>query len=68
MLDHHIEILEALLSYLMRSQDQHKDLLLVESMEKIAIVKKEIEIAVRHRHKLMKVNEMGIEYIDGNLY
>ncbi len=65
-LDHHIEVLEAILSYLIRSQDQYKDLSLGEYEEKIATVKKEIEFAVRRRNKLMKINEMGIEYSDGN--
>jgi hypothetical protein len=65
-LDHHIEILEAILSYLIRSQDQPNDLSLAEYEKKIATVKKEIEFAVRQRHKLMHINEMGIEYRDGN--
>jgi hypothetical protein len=65
-LDHHIEILEAMLSFLIGLQDLHKDLLLPQHDKKIATVKREIDFAVRQRQKLKKIKEMGIEYMDGN--
>ena len=65
-MDHHIEILEAILSFLIRLPDPHKDLLLPQRDKKIATVKQEIDFAVKQRQKLKKIKEMGIEYMEGN--
>ncbi len=67
-IDHHIEILEAMLSYLVQLQNQRRDWLLVDYDKKIATVKKEIEVAQKHRQKLINLNEKGIEYVDWNFY
>ena len=64
-LDHHIEILEAMLLFLLRSQDPSDDLL-HQHEKKIATVKQEIEFAVRERQNLKKVKEMDIESMDDN--
>jgi hypothetical protein len=65
-LDHHIEILEAMLLFLIRLPDPHKDLLLYQYEKKVATVKQEIDFAVKQRQKLKKIKEMGIEYMEGN--
>lgn len=56
-----------MLSFLIRLQDPHKDLLLHQHYKKIAVIKQEIDFAVKQRQKLKKIKEMGIEYVDGNL-
>ena len=64
-LDHHIEILEAMLLFLIRSQDPRNDWL-HQHEKKIAAVKQEIDFAMRERQNLKKAKEMGIESMDGN--
>ena len=55
-----------MLSFLIRLQDPHKDLLLRQRDKKIATVKQEIDFAVKQRQKLKKIKEMGIEYMEGS--
>ena len=63
-LDHHIERLEAKLSFLIRSyDDSYTDLLLLLSSQyekKIAIVKQEISDAVEQRQTLDKLRQISI--------
>ena len=61
-LDHHIEKLEAKLSFLIRSYDDDPSttLLLYQYEKKIATVRQEIEYAMEERRRLNNLSQMGI--------
>ncbi|HYY67753.1 MAG TPA: hypothetical protein VE572_05335 [Nitrososphaeraceae archaeon] len=61
-LDHHIEKLEAKLSFLIRSYDDDPSttLLLYQYEKKIATVRQEIEYAIEDRRRLNNLSQMGI--------
>jgi hypothetical protein len=58
--DHHIEILEAKLSFLISSYDPHTDLLLYQYEKKIATVKQELDDATEQRRMLNRLSQMGV--------
>jgi hypothetical protein len=55
-----------MLSFLIRLQDAHNDMLLRQRDKKIATVKQEIDFAAKQRQNLKKIKDMGIEYMEGN--
>jgi hypothetical protein len=60
-LDHHIEKLEAKLSFLIRSYDDPSTALLLYQYEKkIATVRQEIGYAMEDRHRLNNLSQMSI--------
>jgi hypothetical protein len=59
-LDHHIEKLEAKLSFLIRSYDDPPTLLLYQYEKKIATVRQEIEYAMEDRRRLNNLSQMGV--------
>jgi|ERR687892_150578 hypothetical protein len=58
--DHHIETLEAKLSFLIRSYDDLRSDLLYQYQKKIATVKQEINDAIEQRQTLNRLRQMSV--------